>query len=225
MCEEVVVGDEEEEEGGAVKTGASLRRTSLDSALPPRPHSNTQRAVLMRGPRIEAGVECCGNVRAAVSPATGRMTYRGRAMNRAARLAAKAHTGQVVCSAGAWALACADMAAAGVPHLITARSLGRMQLKGIGALEAVACSWRRAGFLATAMPAIQLLGNTRTSMASYAPSVPARSPVVQPGPRQGVRSPRASILAPAALVEVGVQVQPETSDGCVQTDQGGQARP
>jgi hypothetical protein len=36
-----------------------------------------------------------GRVTAAVNPTTGRMDYRGRAMNKAARVASKAHTGQV----------------------------------------------------------------------------------------------------------------------------------
>ncbi len=36
---------------------------------------------------------------------TGRMTYRGKVMNRAARIASTASTGQVLCSSDSWQLA------------------------------------------------------------------------------------------------------------------------
>ncbi|EFJ44288.1 hypothetical protein VOLCADRAFT_95425 [Volvox carteri f. nagariensis] len=49
--------------------------------------------VLFRGLRIKAGLDY-GPVRAAVNAATGRLSYRGRVMNRAARIAGKATAGQ-----------------------------------------------------------------------------------------------------------------------------------
>lgn len=112
LCEEVVVGTEEEESVPLSRTGtAGARGPSTTGGLSrgigtdttdiiPASTRLTQvlgcaRTVVMRGPRVKAGVECCGDVKAAVSPATGRMGYRGRVMNRAARLSAKAHSGQV----------------------------------------------------------------------------------------------------------------------------------
>eukprot|EP00955_Chlamydomonas_euryale_P010868 117199-Chlamydomonas_euryale.AAC.1 len=52
-----------------------------------------RRRVLSRGLKLKAGCDV-GRVTAAVNPTTGRMDYRGRAMNRAARIASKATTGQ-----------------------------------------------------------------------------------------------------------------------------------
>jgi hypothetical protein len=49
------------------------------------PHT---RRALFRGPRIKIGIDV-GKVQADVSPVTGRMVYRGRVMNRAARISSK----------------------------------------------------------------------------------------------------------------------------------------
>lgn len=54
---------------------------------------------MSRGLRLKAGCDL-GRVTAAVNPTTGRMDYRGKAMNKAARVAAKASTGQVRCCCG-----------------------------------------------------------------------------------------------------------------------------
>lgn len=57
-------------------------RHLLFSCLPPR------------GLRFKSGLDC-GDVLARVHNTTGRMTYRGRVMNRAARIAGMATAGQV----------------------------------------------------------------------------------------------------------------------------------
>ncbi len=57
-----------------------------------------------------------------------RRRYRGKVMNRAARISAAASSGQVLCSAETW-----ESCAASGPalRLVTATSLGLFQLKGI----------------------------------------------------------------------------------------------
>ena len=70
------------------RQAATLARDS-DGQPHPRPHSP-----LPSGLRLKAGCDL-GRVTAAVNPTTGRMDYRGRAMNKAARVASKAASGQV----------------------------------------------------------------------------------------------------------------------------------
>ncbi len=50
--------------------------------------------MLRRGLRFKSGLDC-GDVLAQVHTTTGRMTYRGRVMNRSARIAGLATAGQV----------------------------------------------------------------------------------------------------------------------------------
>lgn len=50
--------------------------------------------MLRRGLRLKSGLDC-GDVLARVHATTGRMTYRGRVMNRSARIAGMATAGQV----------------------------------------------------------------------------------------------------------------------------------
>jgi hypothetical protein len=50
--------------------------------------------VCSRGLRLKVGIDM-GRLMDSVHPATGRMAYRGRAMNRAARISATATSGQV----------------------------------------------------------------------------------------------------------------------------------
>ncbi|KAG1660559.1 hypothetical protein FOA52_002003 [Chlamydomonas sp. UWO 241] len=57
--------------------------------------------VLFRGPRLKIGIDV-GQAQADVSPVTGRMTYRGKVMNRAARICGKASSGMQWCSAAVW---------------------------------------------------------------------------------------------------------------------------
>ncbi len=73
-------------------------------------HSSTLRTlqvintVVFRGLRLKTGVDT-GQVLGEVHAMTGRMTYRGKVMNRAARIASTASTGQVLCSSDSWQLA------------------------------------------------------------------------------------------------------------------------
>ncbi|KAG2490415.1 hypothetical protein HYH03_011215 [Edaphochlamys debaryana] len=91
--------------------------------------------VLFRGLRVKAGIDY-GPARAGLNGATGRLAYRGRVMNRAARVASRATAGQVLCSRDAWAAAEQALAQQG----ITADSLGPAQLKGIPeTVELMAC--------------------------------------------------------------------------------------
>ena len=60
--------------------------------------------VVFRGLRLKTGVDT-GQVLGEVHAMTGRMTYRGKVMNRAARIASTASTGQVLCSSDSWQLA------------------------------------------------------------------------------------------------------------------------
>ncbi|GFR42827.1 hypothetical protein Agub_g3784 [Astrephomene gubernaculifera] len=64
-------------------------------------HQPPRRSLLHRGPRLRAGIHV-GEVACDVHSSTGRLSYRGRVMNRAARIAYKAEDGQVLCSRTAW---------------------------------------------------------------------------------------------------------------------------
>ncbi|KAG1667642.1 hypothetical protein FOA52_004669 [Chlamydomonas sp. UWO 241] len=61
-----------------------------------RPTSPHTSRVLFRGPRIKIGIDV-GKVQAEISPVTGRMTYRGRVMNRAARISGKLYVVRLQC--------------------------------------------------------------------------------------------------------------------------------
>ncbi|MEW5319055.1 MAG: hypothetical protein WDW38_010231 [Sanguina aurantia] len=99
--------------------------------------------LIMRGPRIKVGIDCSvTSMRTQISPATGRMTYRGRAINRAARIADKATSGAVLCSEGAWAAYTADPRAEATPVL--GCSIGSVLLKGIGSMGIVTCQYAAA---------------------------------------------------------------------------------
>eukprot|EP00798_Chlamydomonas_sp_ICE-L_P009226 gene9226-16371_t len=65
---------------------------------------STQGRLLFRGLRIKAGIEI-GGIKTDIDPLTGQMAYRGRAMNRAARIAGMTKTGMVWCSSAAWSAA------------------------------------------------------------------------------------------------------------------------
>lgn len=84
--------------------GASIRRHTTEmSLLPGAMHSsaNTVQVLVQRGPRIRVGI-AWGSAAVDVSEATGRMVYRGKLMNRAARIASKAIDGQVLVSGEVW---------------------------------------------------------------------------------------------------------------------------
>ncbi|KAG2447205.1 hypothetical protein HYH02_007946 [Chlamydomonas schloesseri] len=103
------------------------------------PHFGLSRATairfktLMRGLRLKVGMDT-GFVADSINATTGRMAYRGRPMNRAARIASKALAGQVHCSAAVWTSAVdrlGVMARAGGEDELTASSLGLQSLKGV----------------------------------------------------------------------------------------------
>ncbi|GLI69572.1 hypothetical protein VaNZ11_014230, partial [Volvox africanus] len=84
--------------------------------------------VVFRGLRLKAGVDM-GRLRGEINCVTGRMSYRGRAMNRAARIVAAAGSGQILASREAW-LAAALQPAARLAGL-TGLSMGQFLLKGV----------------------------------------------------------------------------------------------
>ncbi|KAL6764314.1 nucleotide cyclase [Haematococcus lacustris] len=107
--------------------------------------------LLFRGLRVKVGIDY-GPLCADLHAVTGRVTYRGKAMNRAARICGSAKSGQVWASAGAWHAAqhdlnnCVDslsygpagaeQAAGGISSaaaapLVAATNLGSFKLKGI----------------------------------------------------------------------------------------------
>ncbi|KAG1678409.1 hypothetical protein FOA52_015176 [Chlamydomonas sp. UWO 241] len=90
-----------------------------------------QSRLLFRGPRIKIGVDM-GKVQADVSPVSGRMTYRGRVMNRAARISGKASAGMQWCSTAVWEQANGQSTRARVLAAgIRGTHLGAFPLKGV----------------------------------------------------------------------------------------------
>ncbi|KAG2443396.1 hypothetical protein HXX76_001756 [Chlamydomonas incerta] len=95
-----------------------------------------------RGLRVKVGLDV-GPVTYSLTESSGRLSYRGRVMNRAARIAGTAGPGQVLCSGGVWAACEAAMAAAaalpgagggggwGGRQQLVGVSLGKVALKGI----------------------------------------------------------------------------------------------
>lgn len=80
---------------------------SLDRGLPPTPSTLAAASYPGVGLRIKAGFDV-GKVSVCVHNALGRASYRGKAMNRAARIAGMAKAGQVG-SAGWWWWRCVVM--------------------------------------------------------------------------------------------------------------------
>ncbi|GIL44411.1 hypothetical protein Vafri_1891 [Volvox africanus] len=97
----------------------------------PQPGGTIVREVLFRGLRVKAGVDC-GPARASLNGATGRIAYRGRVMNRAARINARGSSGQVLCSRSAWQAASEAEEVGPAARGLAALSLGHVMLKGIG---------------------------------------------------------------------------------------------
>ncbi|GLI65577.1 hypothetical protein VaNZ11_009149 [Volvox africanus] len=96
----------------------------------PQPGGTIVREVLFRGLRVKAGVDC-GLARASLNGATGRIAYRGRVMNRAARINARGSSGQVLCSRSAWQAASEAEEVGPAARGLAALSLGHVMLKGI----------------------------------------------------------------------------------------------
>ncbi|KAJ9511485.1 hypothetical protein QJQ45_029847 [Haematococcus lacustris] len=65
-------------------------------------NGEARQTLVYRGLRIKVGADV-GSVRSSLQPVTGVVAFRGRVMNRAARIASRAGSGQVLCSAAVWA--------------------------------------------------------------------------------------------------------------------------
>ncbi|KAG2501942.1 hypothetical protein HYH03_000440 [Edaphochlamys debaryana] len=84
--------------------------------------------LLRAGPRIKVGLDI-GTTTHTLTSASGRLSYRGKPMNRAARIAGIGAAGQVLCSGDTW-----EACAAEDPRLLdrySGVSLGCMALKGV----------------------------------------------------------------------------------------------
>ncbi|GIL62432.1 hypothetical protein Vafri_16661 [Volvox africanus] len=91
------------------------------------------REVLFRGLRLKAGLDY-GAVHATINSATGRVSYRGRVMNRASRIASSASSGQVLCSRDLYdAAAALVLTTHGSPEQLpfSTISMGASPLKGL----------------------------------------------------------------------------------------------
>ncbi len=73
-----------------------------------------------------------------LTDASGRLSYRGKVMNRAARIAGVASPGQVLCSGAVWEAAAEG--GEGLLQSVAGVSLGCMKLKGISTpVEVMQC--------------------------------------------------------------------------------------
>ncbi|KAG1661133.1 hypothetical protein FOA52_011864 [Chlamydomonas sp. UWO 241] len=120
-CNEAMLG---------VDWGDALLHHSLCEELfisSPARGGHVTKTVVFRGLRLKVGIDI-GQVLSEVHAMAGRLTYRGKAMNRAARIASTAQSGQVLCSSDAWEVAAANLE----PSLnVSATSLGECRLKGV----------------------------------------------------------------------------------------------
>ncbi|KAL6753208.1 hypothetical protein V8C86DRAFT_3019502 [Haematococcus lacustris] len=104
----------------------------------PLMHAHRAKRLLFRGPRLKVGVDV-GRVHADINPVTGRMTYRGRVMNRAARIADKAHSGSVWCSHAVWEWCCQVCPDLMVQLGIEGLAMGQFSLKGVTSQMELVC--------------------------------------------------------------------------------------
>ncbi|GLI64664.1 hypothetical protein VaNZ11_007992 [Volvox africanus] len=135
---------------GGGSTGVATPQ-SLNQQISKEHQSTGGPPVLSRGLRIKVGIDV-GSTTCDLNPGSGRLTYRGRVMNRASRIAGIAAAGQVLVSGAVWeevAAAVAASASASVtdgggsppPPPIAALSLGNVSLKGVKEpLEVLQCS-------------------------------------------------------------------------------------
>ncbi|KAG1660667.1 hypothetical protein FOA52_006828 [Chlamydomonas sp. UWO 241] len=124
---------------------------STDGSTMPHRH-----VVLFRGPRIKIGIDV-GKVQADVAPLTGRMSYHGKVLNRAARISSKASSGKQWCSAAAWEQAKERKGTRLLSAGNRGTQLGAFSLKGVAKdVKLVECSWRHGDDAAAAD------GNTAT---------------------------------------------------------------
>ena len=109
----------------------------------------------------------CGSVSTAVMRSTVIGDYFGPTVNRAARLMAAAHGGQIVCSS-----ATAELAASELPVDVTLRHLGVVRLKDLLAPEAV--FQVEAPGLATTFPSLRTLDSVRHNLPVQQPRLIGR---------------------------------------------------
>lgn len=162
-----------------------------------QPH---QRIILLRGPRVKIGIDE-GLAAAELSPVTGRMIYRGKFMNRAARISAKAPSGTCWCSEGAWEGAKEQATAELISSLgLVGDRLGPFQLKGVQEeVNLFQCSFSRAPVSIFArMAEAQTLKMPQMIQGSYYK------------PPSLIIPPRAANLAPP-VVKIEVQEIPESA--------------
>ncbi|GLI69051.1 hypothetical protein VaNZ11_013593 [Volvox africanus] len=128
--------------GGGMGIGAAVADMygmHEDDEVPP----GMVRKVLMRGLRMRVGIDV-GRLTESISPTSSVMVYRGKAMNRAARIGGLASASQILCSAAAWRDACASTAV-NVSLCINAVSLGRHVLRNVSEpIEVFHCKLRLA---------------------------------------------------------------------------------
>ncbi|KAG2431588.1 hypothetical protein HYH02_013281 [Chlamydomonas schloesseri] len=122
-----------------LKEAAAIATTATGPGGSSNEPPGTTTTLLFRGLRMRAGIDVTSDVHIEISPVTGRMTYRGRVMNRAARISAKATSGAVMVSEEVWDEACRALEA---PHgQIAARPAGSHELKGVGVMSLFSCHW------------------------------------------------------------------------------------
>eukprot|EP00955_Chlamydomonas_euryale_P060726 357806-Chlamydomonas_euryale.AAC.16 len=123
--------------GRGRRAATSKKRTTF--TLPLRAaHQRCQNTLLMH-PVLPSHTPL--QVLADVSPVTGRMTYRGRVMNRAARISSKAYTGALWCTHDMWKQIQLEHGPAARRIGLTCEWLGSFELKGIqGSVELVQSS-------------------------------------------------------------------------------------
>ncbi|KAG1669680.1 hypothetical protein FOA52_002064 [Chlamydomonas sp. UWO 241] len=162
-----------------------------------QPRGSHAANVLFRGPRLKIGIDV-GLVEADVSPVTGRMTYRGKVMNRAARICGKASSGTQWCSAAVWeqvVATCGDQ----LPSTgVLGTELGAFELKGI--TESVQLVQNSLGGAPTTMVAPPDFRRSSHLMSSE--SGHGRSPLI----------PRASTLARTRTALLRVTSDASTAD-------------
>ncbi|KAG1668573.1 hypothetical protein FOA52_007307 [Chlamydomonas sp. UWO 241] len=138
----------------------------------PFPENDAER-VLFRGPRLKVGIDE-GMVQADVSPVTGRMTYRGRVMNRAARICGKASCGMQWCSVAAWEHASKKVLDQ-LPSLgIVGTELGAFELKGISSAEQlVQCALGGSPVLLAPVHSVARTSRAANSLSTHAEALSA----------------------------------------------------
>ncbi|KAG1657236.1 hypothetical protein FOA52_000439 [Chlamydomonas sp. UWO 241] len=191
LCEEVLV-----QASGSVH-GASAPRVGR---------------VLFRGPRLKIGIDV-GQVQADVSPVTGRMTYRGKVMNRAARICGKASSGMQWCSAALWdqvQLTCGEQL---LSTGILGTELGAHKLKGVtNSVSLVQCALGEGSAPMAAAPDVILSSmfdihrassralNTRSASSNLAATKKHATPARRLPPRAASAYAGLFGVAPASLV-------------------------